>query len=167
MDHGGGAIRIRRAEPADGPRILELDRELARFENLRGPDEEEGERLLRWIFAERRFEVLVAEKEGRVVGAALYFLYPTSFRARPGLYLEDLVIAREERSSGIGARLMEALAAEAERAGCARMDWAVLPWNTGAVRFYERLGARPMDEWDRYCLGEEEIRRLARRTERP
>jgi GNAT superfamily N-acetyltransferase len=158
------AIRVRRAEPADGPRILELDRELARFENLKGPDEEEGARLLRWIFEDRRFEALVAEREERIVGVALYFFYPTSFRARLALYLEDIVIAESARSSGVGARMMEALAREAAEAGCARMDWAVLPWNGGAVRFYERLGARPMEEWDRYYLSEEEIRRLARRT---
>ena len=161
------AIRVRRAEPADGPRILELEGELARFENLKGPGQVEGERLLRWIFEDRRFEALVAERDGRIVGVALYFFYPTSFRARLALYLEDIVIAEKARSSGVGARLMEALAREAAEAGCARMDWAVLPWNSGAIRFYERLGARPMEEWDRYCLGEEEIRRLVKRTERP
>ncbi len=161
MRPGEETIRVRKARPSDGPRILELDRELARFESLQGPDEEEGRRLLRWIFEEGRFQALVAEKGRELVGVALYFFYPTSFRARPGLYLEDLVIAESARSAGVGSRLMGALAGEAKSAGCARMDWAVLPWNEGAIRFYERLGARPMDEWERYFLGEAEIHRLA------
>lgn len=161
MAAGEESIRVRKARPADGPRILELDRELARFESLRGPDEEEGRRLLRWIFEERRFEALVAERGREVVGVALYFFYPTSFRARLALYLEDIVISESSRSSGVGRTLMGALAREAETTGCARMDWAVLPWNVRAIHFYERLGARPMDDWERYSLGEEEIHRLA------
>ena len=43
-------LAVRRAVPEDGPRILELDRELARFEKLTPPDDAEGRRLLAWIF---------------------------------------------------------------------------------------------------------------------
>lgn len=161
MAKAADGIRVRRARPKDGPRILELDRELARFEGLRGPDEEEGAKLLAWIFEERRFEALVAERRGKILGVALYFYYPTSFRARVGLYLEDLVVAAAARSAGVGEKLMTTLAREAAAADCARMEWAVLPWNREAIRFYERLGARPMEEWERFSLGEDEIRRLA------
>ena len=41
---------MRRARPEDGSRIIALDRELARFEKLRPPDDEEARRLLSWIF---------------------------------------------------------------------------------------------------------------------
>ena len=43
-------ITIRRAARDDGARIVELDRELATFEKLRPPDDEEAARLLSWIF---------------------------------------------------------------------------------------------------------------------
>ena len=95
-------VRIRRAVPADGPRILELDRELARFEKLTPPDDAEGRRLLAWIFESKRLEALVAEVGGRVEGVALFYEGLGTFRAKPFLYLEDLVVSEAARSGGVG-----------------------------------------------------------------
>ena len=161
MSGEASRVRIRPALPPDGPRILELERQLADFERLRGPSAEEGERLLDWIFREKRFQALVAETEGSVVGMALYFLFPTSFRARPALYLEDIVVDRGSRSLGIGEAILSELARVARDNDCVRMEWAVLDWNERALDFYRRLGARPQSEWLRYGLGEAELRALA------
>ena len=158
-------VRVRPARPEDGARILELERELADFERLTGPTEKEGERLLEWIFREKRFHALVAEREGAILGMALYFFFPTSFRARPALYLEDIVVGAEARSQGVGEALMAALARLARAGDCVRMEWAVLDWNERALDFYRRLGARPQRAWLRYALGEAELRALA--GERP
>jgi GNAT superfamily N-acetyltransferase len=164
-------VRVRFAVPADGPRIMELDRELARFERLRPPDEEEAARLLDWIFQSKRMEALVAELEGRIEGVALFYEGLGSFRARPFLYLEDLVIAESARNRGVGEALMAALARETLRRKALRLEWAVLDWNEGALRFYRRLGGRPQTEWVRYVLEEAEIRTLVsgdgRRAARP
>jgi len=154
-------VRVRFALPADGPRIVELDRELARFERLRPPDEQEAARLLDWIFQLQRMEALVAEWDGRVEGIALFYEGLGSFRARPFLYLEDLVIAESGRNHGVGEALMAALARETLRRKALRLEWAVLDWNEGAIRFYRRLGARPQTEWVRYVLEEPEITTLA------
>jgi GNAT superfamily N-acetyltransferase len=154
-------ISVRYAQPEDGTRILELERELAEFERLAGPSDEEGARLLSWIFKEKKFESLVAEREGRIIGVALYFFFPASFRARPGLYLEDLIIARDERSFGAGEALLRELSRIACEKNCIRMEWAVLDWNERAMQFYRRLGARPQSEWVRYYLDEAGIEALA------
>jgi len=156
-------IRVREAAAADGPEILRLERELAEFERLDGPSSEEGQRLLSWIFEEKRFRALVAERGGKIVGTALYFFYPTSFRARLGLYLEDLVISEAARAGGAGRALMSELARIAERSDCVRMEWAVLDWNERALAFYRRLGARQHREWLRFALEPAEIRALARK----
>ncbi|HXM80224.1 MAG TPA: GNAT family N-acetyltransferase, partial [Thermoanaerobaculia bacterium] len=95
-------MRIRRAARTDGPRLLELDRELARFEKLTPPDDEEGRRLLAWIFDEGRLEALVAEADGEVAGMALFYEGLGTFRAKPFLYLEDLVVSAPARSLGVG-----------------------------------------------------------------
>ena len=155
------SVKIRPARPEDGPRIVELEQELADFERLQGPSAEEGERLLRWIFREHRFEALVAERDGAVLGMAIYFFFPTSFRARPALYLEDIVVGRDERSLGIGEALIGALARVARENDCIRMEWAVLDWNERALDFYRRLGAKPQRSWLRYSFGEAELRALA------
>lgn len=152
---------MRRAVPADGPRILELERQLAAFERLPPPDAEEGRRLLAWIFESRELEGLVAEKAGRVVGIALYYVIYGTFRARRFLYLEDLVVSDDERGRGVGAALMAALSREALERGARRLEWSVLDWNEGAIRLYERLGAKQNREWLRYGLEEAEMKALA------
>jgi ribosomal protein S18 acetylase RimI-like enzyme len=159
-------VQVRRARPQDGPRILELERELASFEKLRGPDEGEGERLLRWIFDERRFECLVAERGGEIVGLALYFFLPTSFRARDALYLEDLVVSEGARSSGAGSELFREICREAVVRDCLSVEWAVLDWNVRAIQFYRALGAAPHAQWDRYTLPETRVREIARLSPR-
>ncbi|MDQ6893567.1 MAG: GNAT family N-acetyltransferase [Acidobacteriota bacterium] len=156
-------VRVRRAAPSDGPRILELDRELADFERLRGPDGEEGRRLLSWIFEDERLEALVAEDEGTILGIALFYEGLGTFRAKPFLYLEDLVIAKAARSRGVGEALMAALAREVVSRGALRLEWTVLDWNEGAIRFYERLGARRPHEWIKYALEDAALKDLARR----
>ncbi|MEP6802745.1 MAG: GNAT family N-acetyltransferase [Acidobacteriota bacterium] len=156
-------IRIRRAVPEDGPRILELDRELARFENLTPPDEQEGRRLLGWIFGEGKLEALVAEEDGAIAGMALFYEGLGTFRAKPFLYLEDLVVSGEARSRHVGEALMSALAREVVSRGALRIEWSVLDWNARAISFYERLGASHTAEWVKYSLEGENLAKLARR----
>ncbi len=154
-------VTVRRAVRDDGARIVELDRELARFEKLRPPDDEEAVRLLSWIFDTEKLEAFVAEVNGRIEGIALFYETPGStFRARPFLYLEDLVVSEAARSRGVGEALMAVLAREALARNAWRVEWAVLDWNEGAIRFYHRLGATRND-WLRYGLEEAEIRKLA------
>ena len=154
---------VRRPAPEDGPRILELDRELAHFEKLTPPDEQEGRRLLSWIFEERRLEALVAEDGGAIVGMALFYEGLGTFRAKPFLYLEDLVVSGATRSRRVGEALMAALAREVVSRGALRLEWSVLDWNARAISFYQRLGARHTTEWVKYSLEGEDLERLARR----
>ncbi len=158
-------VRIRRAVPEDAPRILELDRELAHFEKLTPPNDEEGRRLLAWIFESGRLEALVAELDGRIEGIALFYEGLGTFRAKAFLYLEDLVVADAARSRGVGEALMAALAREVVSRGALRLEWSVLDWNVHAIRFYDRLGARQPKEWVKYTLEGDALARLAQRSE--
>lgn len=153
---------VRRARRKDGPRIIELDRELARFEKLRPPDDEEAVRLLSWIFDSKKLEAFVAELDDAVEGIALFYEGLGTFRAKPFLYLEDLVVSETARSRGVGEALMAALAREALRRNALRIEWVVLDWNARAMRFYDRLGARRPHEWIKFALEGEELERAAR-----
>ena len=153
---------MRRAVPADGPRILELERQLADFEKLPPPNEEEGQRVLSWIFETEELEALVAERNGKIEGIALFYEIFGTFRGRKFIYLEDLVVAKDVRGSGVGQALMAALAREALDRGARRLEWSVLDWNDGAIRLYERLGAQRINtEWLRYGMEEAEMKELA------
>jgi GNAT superfamily N-acetyltransferase len=72
-----------------------------------------------------------------------------------------LFVDASERRSGVARALMAALAQEAMVRGCGRMDWAVLDWNTEAMRFYERLGARRTEGWQPWRLDAAGIAKLA------
>jgi GNAT superfamily N-acetyltransferase len=77
----------------------------------------------------------------------MYFFTYSSFQARPTLYLEDIFVLPDQRGAGAGIALFRAVAAEAVRQGCGRMEWQVLAWNEPSIKFYERLGARHLDGW--------------------
>ena len=159
---GAGGVRVRRAERADWSRVVELDRELARFEKLPPPSDTEAARLGAMVFDAGRIEAIVAELDGKIEGMAIFWQgLGSSFRARPFLYLEDLVVAPAARSRGVGEALMAALAREGVSRGCLRLEWAVLDWNVDALRFYRRIGGEPQRDWIRYALDEAAMRRLA------
>ena len=153
---------IRPATSADVPVIAELIRALARFERLEDEVVMTEELLERALFGQRPYaEVVLAEDDGRPIGFALFFHNFSTFLGRPGMYLEDLFVVPEHRGHGVGRDLLVHLARLAVERECGRLEWAVLNWNQEAIRFYERLGARPNSDWTVYRLTGEALSSLA------
>jgi GNAT superfamily N-acetyltransferase len=156
---------LRSATRDDVPVIAELIRGLARFEKLEQEVVMTDELLAAGLFGDRPYaEVVLAEDDGRPVGFALFFHNFSTFLGRPGIYLEDLFVLPEQRGQGIGRMLLAHLARLAVERGCGRLEWAVLDWNRDAIKFYERLGARPNSDWTVYRLAGEALTGLARDT---
>lgn len=146
-------LKLRAADGTDVPVIAELIRGLARYEKLEHAVVMTEELLNAALFGDRPYaEVVLAEDGGRPVGFALFFHNFSTFLGRPGIYLEDLFVLPEERGRGIGKSLLAHLARLAVERGCGRLEWAVLDWNQDAIKFYERLGAKPMSDWTVYRL---------------
>jgi GNAT superfamily N-acetyltransferase len=144
------------------PRLLELIDGLADYEKLARPDPAARQRLaVDAVSQPPRFHCLLAELDGVVVGYAIYFFTYSTFRARPSLYLEDIFVLPEARGRGAGIRLFRACAREAVAQSCARMEWQVLSWNTPSIEFYERLGARHMDDWLPFRLDDDALAAVA------
>jgi len=155
-------FEIRPAGVDDVPVILQLIRDLATYE--RAPDEVTAteEQLVDVLFGERpAAEVLLAFEAESAVGFAVYFYNFSTWLGRAGLYLEDLFVKPEKRGKGYGRALLVELAKIARDRGCGRMEWAVLNWNEPAIKFYQTLGARPMNEWTVFRLTRDEIAKLA------
>ena len=147
------SIKIFRAKKKNSKAILELIDELAKFEKLAPPDDKAKKRLIRDAFGKNpAFDVLCAEKNGSIIAYAFYFFTYSSFMARRTLYLEDIFISEKYRGEGIGKALMDKLLKIAQKNKCARMEWCVLDWNTNAINFYEKLGARLLKEWNYYRI---------------
>ncbi|GAA3648174.1 GNAT family N-acetyltransferase [Nocardioides ginsengisoli] len=143
------------ATPEDVPDVLRLIRALADYEREPDAVETTEDDLRRWVFGpDPVANVLVARAEpgGKVVGMALWFRTYSTWTGVPGIYLEDLFVEPDQRGSGLGRALLQALARIAVERGYRRVEWAVLDWNTPAIEFYDALGARPMAEWSTYRL---------------
>ena len=163
----GGALsaaQLRPAGPEDCGRLLELIRELAQYERLAAAVRADEDSLRATLFGPRpAAQVLLAELDGVVVGFALYFANYSTFLAQPGLWLEDLYVQAEHRGRGIGGMLFQAVAEQARAANCGRMEWSVLDWNSPAIAFYKRMGARPQQDWTTWRLTGTGLRALAER----
>ena len=139
---------LRAATPGDVPVILSCIRGLAEYEKL-AHEVVATEALLReTLFGSRpAAEVILAFHDDDAAGFALFFHSYSTFLARPGIYLEDLFVLPAYRGRGVGRLLLARLARVALDRGCGRLEWSVLDWNAGAIRFYQSIGARAMTEW--------------------
>jgi GNAT superfamily N-acetyltransferase len=155
-------LRIRPGTTRDMPAIVSLIRGLAKYERLTRYCRTNLRRLRRDGFGRHRyFETLVCTSAGRTIGFALYYFAYSSFASAPVLFIEDIFVESNERGGGAGTALMKALAQVAVRKRCSQMEWIVLDWNTPAIRFYRRFGARLERAWVLTRLSGSNIRRLA------
>jgi len=156
-------LAVRDATAADVPALLALMRGLAAYEHYAADFRVTEAVLLAQGFGDgaRDFEALLAVDGDAVLGMAVHYMVPFTYRARPTLYLKELYVAEAGRNRGAGAALMAALARRARDRGCGLVKWQVARWNDGAIRFYERLGARPDVTWVDYQLDGEGIAALA------
>jgi len=133
---------------AEIPVLLELIRELAKFEKLEHEFTATAESLHAAFFGPQPAAgALLARVEGEPAGYAIYFSTFSSFTGRAGLWLDDLYVLPQFRKRGLGRQLIEAVARLAAERGCGRFEWVALDWNERALEFYRSLGARTLDEW--------------------
>ncbi|MGN6278304.1 MAG: GNAT family N-acetyltransferase [Sphingomonas sp.] len=154
-------LSIRPAARADVPTVLRFVRELAAFE--REPDAVEATEAMldAALFEEKAAEAVIAERDGKAVGFALFFHNFSTWTGKKGLYLEDLYVTPEARGSGVGTGLLKHLAAIAVERDCARFEWSVLDWNQPAIDFYTAMGAEMMAEWRIERVAGKALARLA------
>ncbi len=153
---------IRPANIDDTPVILSLIKGLAEYEKLSHEVVATEELLRDTLFGPRPgAEVILGNFAGEPVGFALFFHNYSTFLGRPGIYLEDLFVKPDMRRKGFGKAMLSYIANLAQQRQCGRLEWSVLDWNEPAWKFYESIGAVPMDEWTVHRVTGEGIRRLA------
>jgi GNAT superfamily N-acetyltransferase len=143
---------IRVATPADVPTIRSLIQQLADYERASDEAKATEEQLSAALFgADAVASCLLAIDDSQpdhpVVGFALWFRTFSTWLGTASIYLEDLFVSPDARGGGHGRALLTALATIAVERGYGRVEWSVLNWNEPAQGFYQRLGARPQDEW--------------------
>lgn len=156
-------FEIRQAQEKDCALILEFIRRLADYEKLLNEVTATEEDVRRELFTEpASAHALIAYEDGKAVGFALYFYNFSTFLTRRGLYLEDIFIDPAYRGKGYGKALMQYLARQAVEQKCGRFEWVVLEWNKPAIGFYEKAGAKVMQDWRLCRLTGEALVRFAK-----
>jgi len=159
---GSPQFRIEPATEQDLALILRLIKDLAAYERLSHEVTATEAELRESLFGPHpAAEVVIGYAEQEPAGFAVFFQNFSTFRGRPGLYLEDLFVVPEWRGRGLGRRLLAHLARITVDRGCARMEWSVLDWNESALSVYRKIGARAMDEWTVHRLTGAPLRDLA------
>lgn len=154
--------RVRAATRADAPLLLSLIKELADYERLAHEVEASEARITETLFgAQPVAEAVICEVDKEPVGCAVFFPTYSTFLARAGIYLEDLYVRPSHRGQGYGRLMLRHLARLVREREGARLEWSVLHWNRDAIRFYETLGATALDEWKRFRLSGEALKKLA------
>ena len=143
---------IRLAQKEDAPIVLEFIKKIAAYEKMSDEVVATKEVLEEFVFDRQDAWVFIGEENGKPGGFALFYENFSTFLGRTGLYLEDLFVDPEMRGKGYGKALFQAVAKEADRRGCRRMEWTCLNWNKPSIDFYHYMGAVPMSDWTTYRL---------------
>lgn len=147
------SLTIRPATRGDASILLGFIRELAIYEKAEHEVAATVETIEQSIFGPQSVtQALICEKDGQVIGMAIWFFNYSTWQARNGLYLEDLYVTPSARGFGAGKALLQRLAQIALENGCGRFEWSVLDWNEPAIKVYDAIGAEPQNEWIRYRL---------------
>src|SRR5690348_6545437 len=138
------SITIRHARRDDVATIIAMlaDDHLGRArERLEDPLPELYYKAFERVTKDPNIDLVVAEEGGRVVGCLQLCILPglSSQGAARGL-IEDVRVASDRRSRGIGEKLVQWALEEARGKGCRLVELLTHHSRVDAQRFYERLG---------------------------
>ena len=154
------AVVIRPGVKTDLTRVLELIKELAAYERaLHEVINTVKQMEIDGFGANPIYGLFVAEIEKAIVGISIYYFRYSTWKGKR-LYLEDIVVAEQERGKGIGRLLFERTMKKSLEDGCTGMMWQVLEWNEAAINFYKKYGAKLNAEWTNGSLEAAEIAKL-------
>ena len=156
---------IRKAEKKDSLAILNLIKELALFERepesvkLKLSDiENDG------FGTKPLFECIVAEINKRIIGMAIYYPRYSTWNG-PTIHLEDLIVSEQYKGRGIGTQLYSNFIKMAFNSGVKRVEWNVLDWNSPAINFYKKSGAKVLDDWRSVQMHRSEMKKYLENKE--
>ncbi|HEY9778426.1 MAG TPA: GNAT family N-acetyltransferase [Planktothrix sp.] len=146
-------VSIRPATAGDAQDLHTMIVELARYERAESAVKVTLEDLSSQLSSPNPpFACAIAEVDHEVAGFALYFYAYSTWEGTRTLYLEDLYVRDAFRNAGAGLALMQFLTGVAREQECNRFEWSVLDWNEQAIKFYHKLGAKPLSGWTRYRM---------------
>ena len=138
---------IRKGEKNDMPAVLDLIKELAIFEKEPDAVVVTVDDLIRDGFCDNPlFYTFIAEVENEIIGMALYYYRYSTWKGKT-IHLEDLIVKEKSRGTGAGYALYAKIIEQGKKDNVRRIEWNVLDWNTPAIDFYNKSGAKLLEDW--------------------
>ncbi len=137
-------IKIRLATPDDANALVILITEHAAFEKEAYSPEGRIEKIRECLSADPPpFTCLVVDTENGIQGYCTFMSQYDSWYGEPHMSVDALFLRESLRGASIGKALMDKVKEEAKRLGYKSMRLMTPSDNTGAIKFYERLGGEP------------------------
>ena len=134
---------LRLARPEDTDALVRLLSQLFAIEADFTADAAKQRSGLALLLSDPRAAVLVAERDGKVVGMVTAQLVVSTAEGGWSALVEDMIVDASERGSGIGAQLLAGIEGWAAGRGATRLQLLADRENAGALRFYAREGWSP------------------------
>lgn len=154
------SVSVREAKPDDAEAMLRMVQALAEYQGIRSRVTAGVEDFRRDGFGpQRKFEALIAERQGQPVGLALFQLFYTTWEGRTALHITDLFVAEAVRGTGVGFRLVREVGRIAKDRGCTSMQLNVVHANPSRASL-DRIGFVHQDDLLHYQLDAKGLRQL-------
>ncbi len=152
---------IRLADEKDAGDIFRMVKELATYEKLLDGFEATEDLLRESLFHYGVAESIIGEYDCKPIGYAIFFKTISSFLGRIGIYIEDIYVKPEMRGKNFGEAMFAFIADLGIKRKCGRVEWSCLDWNKPSIAFYEKIGAKRLNEWSMYRLAGDALERVA------
>lgn len=134
---------IRFVKPRDLDELIVLCKQHAEYENSDYEVTGKKESLSKNLFSEApSLYCLVVELDAHIIGYATFMKQFSTWDSDYYLYMDCLFLNELSRGAGLGEQLMNRIKGEAITLGCDLIQWQTPDFNEGAIRFYNRVGAK-------------------------
>ena len=135
-------IEIRPCEPHDLPAVCDLMAQLGEVAHATNGFDLAviAEIFQRMAQTPEIYLNLAAVADGQVIGFISVIFYQTFFHRGGAALINELVVSREQRWSGIGRKLVQRVVDEAQARGMDEVEVGTENDNQAAQRFYHRCG---------------------------
>jgi GNAT superfamily N-acetyltransferase len=136
-------IQIRPVTPQDHVAWLPLWQAYLTFYKTVLPDAVIASTWQRFLDQTEPTNAALAWQDGKAVGMVHFIYHRSNWSIANACYLQDLLVAPEQRGTGVGRLLIEHVYATAKANDCDKVHWLTHETNATAIQLYERIAERP------------------------
>jgi len=135
-------IQIRRVTADDQQAWLPLWQAYLRFYKTELAEDVSAETWRRLLDTSEPTHSALAWRGEDAVGMVNFIYHRSNWSIKNACYLQDLIVAPEQRGTGIGRQLIEYVYAAAKADDCDKVHWLTHETNATAIQLYERIAER-------------------------